>query len=93
MILIRTIAAAVVAVAQALLLDAHALAVTDDNSITIGDDVPLDSSDLRWEGLSSCASRAQRSWCPSGTLCGECPPTLLTAFLLVTSWPWNDKPA
>ena len=41
MFLIRKIAAAVVAVAQALLLDAHALAVTDDNSIIIGVDVPL----------------------------------------------------
>ena len=41
MFLIRTIAAAVVAVAQALLLDAHALAVTDDNSIIIDVAVPL----------------------------------------------------
>ena len=41
MLLVRTIAAAVVAVAQALLLDAHALAVTDDKSILIGVDVPL----------------------------------------------------
>ena len=41
MFLIRIIAAAVVAVAQALLLDAHALAVTDANSIIIDVDVPL----------------------------------------------------
>ena len=33
-----------------------------------------------------CAGRAQRSWCPSGTLCGECRPLSCSSFLLMTRW-------